>query len=245
MLSKRLPFEFLIKIGSVIARREYGESAGRFIAFDLVSGLSNVYPSFDSYYLGGQQILAATQTSLFHYDLRDNINRPPTLYRCSEWFTSPASHFDPIDIGLHQKSGGLKCFAAHGDGWWVCTGSSNGHLCIMDRRTGRVILCWRAHDAEVVHLIAWSRYQVWLIAASVRLFLVLCRIRSKSNLVGNVESEVAGGLYHNILTKIFSRGRALLFPSKGSERRRGPDLYIMELPRFTKCKTADNFEGSP
>jgi len=151
-----------------LARRERVMESGiaymPYVAFDLMSGWSGICPGLDSRSSGGQQILAATPTSLYHFDIRESLNARGSnsieVHRGSEWFVSAGSFLEPNEMGLHRGVGGLVCLTSHEDGNWICTGSSNGQLCVLDKRTGTVRFTWLGHENAIIKLAPWNRHQV-------------------------------------------------------------------------------------
>ena len=72
----------------------------------------------------------------------------------SEWGVS-SSCFQDRGIGA-----ALQCVCTHEDGYWICVGSSNGQLCVLDRRTGEIAQAWQAHEGPVLRVFAWGRDKV-------------------------------------------------------------------------------------
>lgn len=63
-----------------------------------------------------------------------------------------------------------------GGGDWICVGSSSGHIHLFDRRRGKLLACWRAHQKAVVYIKSISRYKV--LSASADKTAVLWNIMS-------------------------------------------------------------------
>lgn len=154
-----------------LARRERAAEGGLaympYVAFDLLSGWNGVSPALDTCSSSCQQILAATPTTLYHFDMREKQSRGGTggstvvqVHKSSEWFVSSGSFLEPSEMGLHRGVGGLVCLTSHEDGNWICTGSSNGQLCVLDKRTGTIRHNWQGHENAVIKLAAWNRHQV-------------------------------------------------------------------------------------
>ena len=55
-----------------------------------------------------------------------------------------------------NASVGLVCITTHTD--WICTGSSSGHLHCLDRRTGKLLRCWKGHTKSIEYLKSISRH---------------------------------------------------------------------------------------
>ncbi|KAL3274404.1 hypothetical protein HHI36_015797 [Cryptolaemus montrouzieri] len=48
----------------------------------------------------------------------------------------------------------IRCLAISPLGLWVAAGQSSGNIAVLDTRTGLIISSWRAHEAEVLQLVA-------------------------------------------------------------------------------------------
>lgn len=53
-----------------------------------------------------------------------------------------------------NPSGLVRCIAVSPSGYWIASGQSSGFITVLDTRTGLVLSSWRAHDGEVLQLIA-------------------------------------------------------------------------------------------
>lgn len=53
-----------------------------------------------------------------------------------------------------NPSGLIRCLAVSASGLWLAAGQSSGNITILDTRTGLVISNWRAHESEVLQLVA-------------------------------------------------------------------------------------------
>lgn len=53
-----------------------------------------------------------------------------------------------------NPSGLIRCLAVSPSGVWIAAGQSSGNITVLDTRTGLVLSNWRAHDGEVLQLIA-------------------------------------------------------------------------------------------
>ncbi|XP_025836479.1 WD repeat-containing protein 81 [Agrilus planipennis] len=59
------------------------------------------------------------------------------------------------ELKVSVTPGGLiRCLAIAPSGNWVATGQSSGQITVLDGRTGLIISSWRAHEGEVLQLIA-------------------------------------------------------------------------------------------
>jgi WD40 repeat protein len=185
-----------VATGAVLARKErYAPEIGGmpfcYMAAEALPAWGGVGLSSSSGgdYRPGHHLLAATQTTLYHYDLRDRVSASSAFFsssssstatgasqtmlvaaQLSEWGVS-SSCFTDRGIGA-----ALQCLATHEDGYWVCTGSSNGQLCVLDRRTGEIAQAWQAHEGPIIKVFPWSRDKV--LSVSMDRTAVLWDIRS-------------------------------------------------------------------
>jgi WD repeat-containing protein 81 len=53
-----------------------------------------------------------------------------------------------------NPTGLIRCLAVSPSGLWVATGQSSGCITVLDSRTGLVISTWKAHESEVLQLVA-------------------------------------------------------------------------------------------
>ena len=95
---------------------------------------------------GDNQIVTCCNSVLSHYDFRQNSYLKPI----SEWrmlisaqmaATISSNSSDLLSVQL-------TCSASHDE--YVCTGSSAGSIWIIDRRTGKPLHMWQAHDTAVI-----------------------------------------------------------------------------------------------
>lgn len=54
----------------------------------------------------------------------------------------------------------IRCLAVSPSGNWVATGQSIGCITVLDTRTGLVLSTWRAHESEVLQLIALDEHRL-------------------------------------------------------------------------------------
>ncbi|CAG9767150.1 unnamed protein product [Ceutorhynchus assimilis] len=64
-----------------------------------------------------------------------------------------ASYVYDLKITVNP-SGLIRCLAINPSGNWVAAGQSSGSITVLDTRTGLVINSWRAHEGEVLQLVA-------------------------------------------------------------------------------------------
>jgi hypothetical protein len=109
-------------------------------------------------------------------------SQPDALFKSLTWHTGIATKEYPqseemISPQEQDSSFNFTCLTSHcGGGDWVCVGSSSGHIHIFDRRRGKLLACWRAHQKAVVCIKSISRYKV--ISASADKTAVLWNIMS-------------------------------------------------------------------
>ncbi|XP_050295607.1 WD repeat-containing protein 81 isoform X2 [Anthonomus grandis grandis] len=66
-----------------------------------------------------------------------------------------ASYVYDLKISINP-SGLIRCLALGPSGTWVAAGQSSGSITVLDTRTGLVISSWRAHEGEVLQIVAVS-----------------------------------------------------------------------------------------
>mmetsp|Transcript_12917 Transcript_12917/g.26030 ORF Transcript_12917/g.26030 Transcript_12917/m.26030 type:complete len:1928 (+) Transcript_12917:157-5940(+) len=109
-------------------------------------------------------------------------SQPDALFKSLTWHTGIATKEYPqseetISPQEQDSSFNFTCLTSHcGGGDWVCVGSSSGHIHIFDRRRGKLLACWRAHQKAVVCIKSISRYKI--ISASADKTAVLWNIMS-------------------------------------------------------------------
>ncbi len=98
-------------------------------------------------------------------------SQPDALFKSLAWntgiVTKEYSRSVEANSPLEQGSSfNFTCLTSHcGGGDWVCVGSSSGHIHIFDRRRGKLLACWRAHQKAVVYVKSISRYKVISVSA--------------------------------------------------------------------------------
>lgn len=55
-----------------------------------------------------------------------------------------------------NPTGLIRCLAIPSSGNWVAAGQSSGNITVLDTRTGLVLATWRAHESEVLQLVAFD-----------------------------------------------------------------------------------------
>ncbi|XP_041978689.1 WD repeat-containing protein 81 [Aricia agestis] len=61
---------------------------------------------------------------------------------------------------INGGSAFIRCMCVSPGGGWVCAGLSSGQLVVIDMRTGLPLTLWRAHDGEVLRLVAVDEHKV-------------------------------------------------------------------------------------
>ena len=109
-------------------------------------------------------------------------SQPDALFKSLTWHagiaTKESLQAEETNSLQEQDSAfNFTCLTSHcGGGDWVCVGSSSGHIHLFDRRRGKLLACWRAHQKAVVYVKSISRYKV--ISASADKTAVLWNILS-------------------------------------------------------------------
>ncbi|XP_044253256.1 WD repeat-containing protein 81 isoform X2 [Tribolium madens] len=67
--------------------------------------------------------------------------------------TRTCSYIHELKVSLNP-TGLIRCLAVSPSGAWVATGQSSGTITVLDTRTGLIISTWKAHESEVLQLIA-------------------------------------------------------------------------------------------
>ena len=80
------------------------------------------------------------------------------------------AHQKLLALQTHKKSNQLAeeqessfnftCVTSYSGGDWICVGSSSGHIHCIDRRRGKILACWRAHQKAIIYIKSISRYKV-------------------------------------------------------------------------------------
>jgi hypothetical protein len=98
---------------------------------------------------GDNQIVGCWGPLLKHFDLRQNSSTKFTLKPVAEW-KMPLTNITSVTSSLISDASliQLTCSVSHED--FVCTGSSAGYVWIFDRRTGRPLHMWQAHESSII-----------------------------------------------------------------------------------------------
>ena len=67
---------------------------------------------------------------------------------------------EPFGFGIGGDRSGLTSLTANADGDWICVGSSSGNAYCLDRRVGKLLRKWKAHDGAIIRVEPINRYQV-------------------------------------------------------------------------------------
>jgi WD repeat-containing protein 81 len=67
--------------------------------------------------------------------------------------TRTCCYIHELKVNLNP-TGLIRCLAVSPSGLWVATGQSSGCITVLDSRTGLVISTWKAHESEVLQLVA-------------------------------------------------------------------------------------------
>jgi len=109
------------------------------------------------------------------------LSQPDALFKSLTWHTgivATKEFYEKSNSSQEQDSSfNFTCLTSHcGGGDWICVGSSSGHIHLFDRRRGKLLACWRAHQKAVVYIKSISRYKV--LSASADKTAVLWNIMS-------------------------------------------------------------------
>lgn len=149
---------------------------------EILSGSMCDISAISSAYLFGIDMRCSQSITSRNYVAHYNPSKPDALFKGLTWntgiVTKEYSQSEKTSSPLEQGSSfNFTCLTSHcGGGDWVCVGSSSGHIHIFDRRRGKLLACWRAHQKAVVYVKSISRYKV--ISASADKTAVLWNILS-------------------------------------------------------------------
>jgi hypothetical protein len=103
-----------------------------------------IHPTIDS--IGDEQLLATIADTVSYFDIRCNHLKP--LNRVAEWILPqippPQGNFISSTVEPLQ----LTCAYSHDN--YVYAGSVTGGLFILDRRMGKLLNSWQAHDSPIL-----------------------------------------------------------------------------------------------
>lgn len=149
---------------------------------EILSGSMCDISAISSAYLYGIDMRCSQSITSRNYVDHYKPSNPDALFKSLSWnigiVTKEYSQSEETSFPLEQGSSfHFTCLTSHcGGGDWVCVGSSSGHIHIFDRRRGKLLACWRAHQKAVVYVKSISRYKV--ISASADKTVVLWNILS-------------------------------------------------------------------
>ena len=97
--------------------------------------------------------------------------QPDALFKRVTWHTGVATNEAPQYANttcMQEKDSSFDftCVTSHcGSGDWIGVGSGSGHIHIFDRRQGKLLACWRAHQKAIVYIESISRHKVMSVSA--------------------------------------------------------------------------------
>jgi len=108
----------------------------------------------------------ARHKSMFWPDKDTKAKTPKfdNMFRALTWNTASLqeeyvkNYLAPTVKDDKTASFDLLCVTTHED--WICTGSASGHIHCFDRRSGKVLHCWKGHAKPVEYLKAISRHRL-------------------------------------------------------------------------------------
>lgn len=133
---------------------------------EILSGSMCDISAISSAYLYGIDMRSSQSITSRNYVAHYRPTKPDALFKSLTWNTGIVTKEYPkseeTSPPLEQGSSfNFTCLTSHcGGGDWVCVGSSSGHIHIFDRRRGKLLACWRAHQKAVVYVKSISRYKV-------------------------------------------------------------------------------------
>jgi WD40 repeat protein len=117
---------------------------------------------------GDNQLLTCLGSSICHYDFR--LQAKATLKCVSDWVMPPLpiaySHFSSNTVDQVQ----LSCAAV--SDFYIFAGSTSGGMWAVDRRMGRVLNSWQAHEGPVVKVRPPTNIHLFSYFAEVCIFLL-------------------------------------------------------------------------
>jgi hypothetical protein len=133
-----------IEHGKTLASLEPHSERGPYSFLEALSPRFGVTPTVNPY--GDDQLLTCQGSALLHYDFR--VHARNVLRPVSEWVMPPL----PVTYSNFSSNAALPvhltCAAANEQ--LMLAGSASGGLWAVDRRMGRVLSSWLAHDGPVV-----------------------------------------------------------------------------------------------
>jgi WD40 repeat protein len=150
-----------------------------FLAFSLVRS-GNCMGSDSSC---SQEILAVTQSNLFRIDMRcgqrsiqspllcsvtKEITMPNSMWLSRSWMLN-SPEISPRGLGGDSAPSSntqspadyhFSCISPADFCDWVCVGSLSGHVHCFERRAGRLLHCWKAHEKAIIAIKSISNHQV-------------------------------------------------------------------------------------
>jgi hypothetical protein len=120
------------------------DKSNGFSSFHMIPSKIGVHASIDG--MGDEQLIATVQDSICYYDVRCSHQR--SLYKVADWVLPPI----PPQPGTLYNSAiePLHLSCATSNEHYVYAGSLTGGIWVLDRRMGRVLHSWQAHDGPVL-----------------------------------------------------------------------------------------------
>ncbi len=113
-----------------------------------------IHPSIDS--VGDEQILATISDTVSYFDIRCNCSKP--MNRVAEWILPQIPPLQGNFISSTVEPLQLTCAYSHEN--YVFAGSLTGGLYIIERRMGKLLNSWQAHDSSIIKINALSERHI-------------------------------------------------------------------------------------
>lgn len=131
---------------SHITNSSVDSKTNMFTSMSVVSSKFGINPSLGD--IGDEQLITTMQDGMYFYDVRCNHQTHHSLLPVAHWtlpqIPPPQGNFITSSVEPLQ----LTCAASHEH--YAYAGSSSGGLWVLDRRMGRVLQSWQAHDGPIL-----------------------------------------------------------------------------------------------
>lgn len=120
------------------------DKANGFSSFHMIPSKIGVHASIDG--MGDEQLIATVQDSICYYDVR--VSHQRALHKVADWVLPP---IPPLPGTLYNSAiEPLHLTCATSNEHYVYAGSLTGGIWVLDRRMGRVLHSWQAHDGPIL-----------------------------------------------------------------------------------------------
>lgn len=136
------------------------EKGTGFSSMSIIQPRDGIMPSMGAY--GDDQLITTLGATLSYHDLRLNVSGRGII-PVADWIIPQLPAPQGSFISSTTEPLQLTCAASHDN--YLFTGSSGGGLWIIDRRMGKVLTSWQAHDGPIL--------KVFFTSPQLRLFALL------------------------------------------------------------------------